>query len=334
MQLLVGSYTDGKPDGIRLVDFDEKTGELSLAATLDGAPDASYFAYAPDSRRLYVVDEMGPRVGGFELSASGADLRPLGYQPAGSKYTCYVALSPDGTHLAAANYGSDLAVLCALDPNGALRDDPQHLHGTKPAADGHAHCVRWAPEGDRIYVVDLGHDEIRFYPFDPATGRAGAPVQAFAMPAGSGPRHLVFHPGGRFAYCMTEYANTLTAFAREADGSLREIQTLSTLPAGFSGKSSGAHIQLSATGDVVYVSNRGHNSIAAFRIGADGSLTHLQTIDCGGNWPRFFVRLDHHLIVANQESEDLQVFDVAADGSLTASDNSLAVPKPVMILPL
>ena len=334
MQLLVGSYSGGAPDGIRLVAFDEATGDLSLSATLEGAPDASYLAYDRNHRRLYAVDEMGQRVGGFTVSSDGRVLQPLGYQPAGSNYTCYVALNPDRTHVAAANYGSDLAVVFALDADGALRDGAQQLHGTKPAAEGHAHCVQWSPEGDRIYVVDLGHDEIRFYPFDAPTGRAGAPTTAFAMPAGSGPRHLVFHPGGKFAYCMTEYANTLTAFAREADGTLREIETLSTLPADFTGESSGAHIQLSPAGDVAYVSNRGHNSIAAFRIATDGGITHLQTIGCGGNWPRFFLRLDRHLIVANQESGDLQVFDVAADGTLTATGKSLALPKPVMVLPL
>lgn len=334
MQLLVGSYTGGAPDGIRLVNLDEASGALTLGKVLDGAPDASFFAYDRPGRRLYVVDEMGQRVGGFTVATDGSSLAPLGYQPARAKYTCYVALSPDGSHVAAANYGSDLAVVYALGSDGALGGTPQHLHGTKPEADGHAHCVLWTPEGDRLYVVDLGHDEIRSYPFDAATGRAGAPAAAFAMPTGSGPRHLAFHPGGRFAYCMTEYANTLTAFAREADGTLREIETLSTLPVDFTGKSSGAHLQLSRSGDVAYVSNRGHNSIAAFRIGADGGLSHLQTIGCGGDWPRFFLLLDRHLIVANQESGDLQVFDVAADGTLSATGKSLALPKPVAILPL
>jgi 6-phosphogluconolactonase len=154
------------------------------------------------------------------------------------------------------------------------------------------------------------------------------------MPKGSGPRHLAFHPGGRFAYCLTEYANTLTAFARERDGSLRALGTLPTLPADFSDKSSGAHIQINGAGDTVYVSNRGHNSIAAFRIAADGTLSHLQTVDCGGNWPRFFLLLYRHLIVANQESADLCVFEVAANGTLAATERRLALPKPVMILPI
>ena len=159
----------------------------------------------------------------------------------------------------------------------------------------------------------------------------GPGIVAHAPPKGAGPRHLAFHPGGKFAYLMTEYSNTLTALWRETDGTLTPLQVITTLPAGFVDTSYGAHIQVNAAGTVVYVSNRGHNSIASFAIGADGHLTPLQTISCGGDWPRFFLLLDHHLIVANQRNDLLVVFTVAADGTLTPNGKTLALGKPVAL---
>src|SRR5687767_15597856 len=220
IQLLVGSYSDGMPDGIRLVDLDPATGNLSVANVLEGAPDASYFVYDRAHRRLYVTDEPAARVGAFALAADARSLTPLGYLPAEAEAPCYLSLSPDRTHLACANYGSDTVAVFAINGDGALRAGPQVLHGTQPAAAGHAHWAQWSPEGDRLYAVDLGHDEVRCWSYETASGRLGAPKTAFAAPAKAGPRHLAFHPDGRFAYLVTEYSNTITALAREADGRL------------------------------------------------------------------------------------------------------------------
>jgi 6-phosphogluconolactonase len=334
IQLLVGSYSGGEPDGIRLVEFDPATGNLSVAAVLEGAPDASYFAYDRTGRRVYVTDEAGGRVGAFGLAGDARSLAPLGYLSAEAELPCYLALSPDRTHLACANYGSDVVAVFALDADGALRAGPQVLHGTQPAETGHAHWVQWSPDGDRLYAVDLGHNEVRSWPYDIASGRLGDPTTAFAAPPKAGPRHLAFHPDGRFAYLLTEYSNTITVLEREADGRLTGVETLPSLPPGFGGTSYGAHIQISDDGEVVHVSNRGHNSVASFRIADDGRLAPLQTVACGGDWPRFFLLLGQHLIVANQKSDSLVVFNVAADGTLSPTGRSLSLPQPVMILAL
>lgn len=334
LTLLSGSYTDGTPDGINVLSFDTDTGELAHVRALPGAPDASYFAFDPATRRLYVTDEMGPRVGAFALDAGATALTPLGYQPAEADYPCYVALSPDRRRLAVADYGSDVVAIFDLDTaSSALRPGPKLLRGTGNAAPGHAHWVQWSPEGDRLYVVDLGHDEVRVHDVD-ADGSIGPGRTAFRMPTKSGPRHLAFHPGGQLAFLLTEYANTLTALRRQPDGTLRQIQTISTLPAGYAETSYGAHVQLSADGSAVYVSNRGHNSIAVLAIAGDGRLTARQTVPCGGDWPRFFLLLDRHLIVANQKSDNLAVFAVAPDGMLRPTGHGLSLNRPVMLLRL
>lgn len=325
-KLLVGSYSEGKPDGVRLVSFDDASGKLRIERVIAGAPDASFFSWDAAARRLYTTDEFAPRVGSFDIDAGFATMAPRGYQPANAKYPCYLALSPDKSKLAVADYGSDVTEIYRL-ADGALQPGPQILRGTRTDAEGHAHWVQWSPEGDRLYVVDLGHDDVRMHAVS-AGGDIGPAQTAFRTPVKAGPRHLAFH--GSLAVLVTEYANTLTSLRREADGTLSEIETVSTLPAGYSETSYGAHIQI--VGDVVYMSNRGHNSIAAFRIAADGRLTHLQTIGCGGDWPRFFLRLGKHLICANQKSDNLAVFDVAAEGRLTATGESLQIEKPVVMV--
>jgi 6-phosphogluconolactonase len=332
--LLSGSYSEGTPAGINLLSFDDATGTLALVHALPGAPDASFFAYDEGTRRLYTTDEMKPALGAFSLASGAAGLTPLGYRPASAKYPCYVALSPDRRHVAVACYGSDVVEVYATEANGALRAVPQVLRGTGSTAEGHGHWVQWSPEGDRLYVVDLGHDEVRTHAWDAGSGKAGPATTAFRMKEKSGPRHLAFHPGGKHAYLFTEYSNTITALGRNADGTLAEIETKPTIPAGFTGTSYGAHIQLSADGRRVYVSNRGHNSIAAFAIGGDGRLSALGTVSCGGDWPRFFLLLEKHLISANQKSGNLAVFDVAADGTLRPNGKGLDLPAPVMLLPI
>jgi 6-phosphogluconolactonase len=333
ISLLSGSYTGPNGEGLKLLSFDTASGTFELVRSFPGTPDVSWIAFAPATSTVYVTDEMAEKVGAFTLAADRSSATPLGYQPTGAKYPCYIRLSPKGTKLAAANYGDDSVPVFALDANGALKPDPTVLRSAHAHDKGHAHWAQWSPEADRLYTVDLGHDEIRSFRYESGSF-VGGPETAFSAPKGAGPRHLAFHPGGKFAYLFTEYAETLTALARERDGKLTALNTLPALPAGFDGKSTGAHIQINPAGDVVYVSNRGHNSITAFGIAADGRISLLQNIDCGGNWPRFFLLLGNHLIVANQESEDLVVFDVAADGTLKATGNTFKLQKPVALLPL
>lgn len=332
LNLLSGSYTGPNGEGLKLLSFDTATGNIELVRSFPGTPDVSWIAFAPTTRTVYVTDEMAASVGAFTLAVDNGTATPLGYQPTGAKYPCYIRLSPKGTKLAAANYGDDSVPVFGLDAiTGALKADPTVLRSAHAHDKGHAHWTQWSPESDRLYTVDLGHDEVRSFRYE-AGSFVGGPETAYSTPKGVGPRHLAFHPNGRFAYLFTEYAQTLTALARHPDGKLTELNTLSALPADFTGKSTGAHIQINPAGTVAYVSNRGHNSITVFAVAADGRISLKQNISCGGNWPRFFLLLGDHLIVANQESEDLVVFDVAADGTLSATGTAFKLQKPVALL--
>lgn len=342
-QFLVGTYSADGHKGMTLLKFAPATDSFTAVRTFADVENASFALYDARTGRLYVTDEIeaAGRVGAYRLSKDFKTLAPLGVQPSEAGAPCYLALSPDKTRLAVANYFGDAVAVFAVDPKtGAIQPGPQVLHAAgEPQAAfkaGHAHWVQWSPEGDRIYVSDLGHDEIRAYAYDARTGAIGAPTTAAALPQGAGPRHLAFHPKGRFAYVVAELANTVTAFRREADGTLSALQTVSTLPAGFTGKSQAAHLVINAAGDTLYMSNRGHNSIASFRIGADGTLTPLQTIATGGDWPRFFLldEPDKRLFVAHQRSNDIVVFHLEADGKLTATGKRFEMSRPVMIVPV
>jgi 6-phosphogluconolactonase len=331
IDFLSGSYSEGAPSGIHRLRLDTATDELSVVAALPGAPDASFFVADATGRRLYVTNEPDARLGAFSLSPDALALTRLSDQPTGAGLPCHVGLSPEGTHVAVANYGAGRTTLFAIDPiSGALSGDAQLLEGTQSTADGHAHWVGWSPDGRFIHVVDLGHDEVRAYPWDGA--RAGAPIISVGLDKGAGPRHLAFDRSGQFAFLITEYANTLTALRVEGDGRLSPIETHSTLPKGYAEKSFGAHIQV--VGSMVYVSNRGHNSIAAFRIGPEGRLTLTQIVPTGGNWPRFFLAIDAHLLVCNQLSDDITLFTLQPDGRMGATGRRLALHKPVMLMPL
>ncbi|MDC9823407.1 lactonase family protein [Devosia sp. ZB163] len=332
LNLLSGSYTGPNGEGLKLLSFDTATGTIELVRSFPGTPDVSWIAFALATRTVYVTDEMAEKAGAFTLAADNTTATPLGYQSTGAKYPCYLRLSPKGTKLAVANYGDDSTPVFSIDTTtGALKPDPTVLRSAHAHDKGHAHWAQWSPEADRLYTADLGHDEVRSVRYE-AGSFVGGPETAFSTPKGAGPRHMAFHPNGKFAYLFTEYAETVTALARHADGTLTELNTLPALPADFKGESTGAHIQINAAGTVVYVSNRGHNSITSFAIAADGTISLKQNIACGGNWPRFFLLLDQHLIVANQESEDLVVFNVAADGTLTATGKVFKLQKPVALL--
>jgi 6-phosphogluconolactonase len=337
-QLLTGAYSDGALKGMKLLTFDAGRDEFTIVKSFETIENASFALYDADNGRLYVTGEADTgQVGAFKLSEDHMTLTPLGYVSSLAGSPCYLALSPDKSRLAVANYHGDIVAVFKIDAaSGAIQSDPDVLKGTDTTKMGHAHWVQWSPEGDKIYMVDLGHDEVRAYPYDTKTGTIGAATSAFKTPMGSGPRHLAFSPDGRFAYVVTEYANTVIALRRETDGTLTELQTVSTLPADYKEKSFAAHIQINKAGDTLYMTNRGHNSLSVFRIQADGQLKPLQTISTGGDWPRFFLLLEDEkrLLVAHQRSNDIRTFHIKTDGSLAVTPVKFALPKPVMITPL
>ena len=187
-------------------------------------------------------------------------------------------------------------------------------------------------------MADLGLDKVMVYRFDPAGGKLlpHDPPAACVAP-GAGPRHLAFHPAGRFAYVINEMASTVTAFAYDAPrGVLTEDQTLSTLPPGFHGRSWTAEVRVHPSGRFLYGSNRGHDSIAVFAIDAQtGRLTVIAHEPTQGRTPRHFAiaPTGDWLLAANQDSDTLVVFRIDLQtGRLTPTGSQATAPSPVCVV--
>lgn len=245
-----------------------------------------------------------------------------------------MALDADEGCLAVANYASGSVALFRLDERTGLPIEPPILrrnHGKGPVEgrqDGpHAHCACFGPDRRWLFQADLGTDEVLAYAVDAATGSLGERRVAFRAPAGSGPRHLVFHPVLPLALLVSELASTLTVL-EVGEGILSARRTVSTLPPGFSGESLGGHLSLNSAGDRVYVTNRGHDSIAIFAWDASGALELLQHAPSGGRSPRSFVLLEAErlLLLVNEEGGEISVFNVRDDGALSPVDAGLVVP--------
>ena len=188
-----------------------------------------------------------------------------------------------------------------------------------------------------LFVPDLGIDAVVGYTYDAASGKL-SPGEGTRTPTkpGAGPRHLVFHPDGRRAYLINELNSTITAFSYSAlDGLLMEIHTVSTLPAGFTGPSTCADLHMSPGGTFLFASNRGHDSIAVYRVEpSTGMLRLTGHYATGGKTPRNFA-LDpagKFLLVANQDSDVIRVFAVDQEsGALTPTSTVVEVPTPVCV---
>jgi 6-phosphogluconolactonase len=305
-------------------------GLVSLEATPDGwrggralpeMANASFGVQGGVKGLRYLVGEQTHGA----LGTYGRDFQPLARVSTLGADPCHVALSADGLALAVANYSSGSVALWRLDPGSGLPlgEAERIVHaGSGPnrerQAGAHAHWVGFAPGQPLLHAVDLGADAIFAHRLDPRSGALAETTIAYRAEPGSGPRHLARHPRLPVAYLVAELANTVTILGVQGDGSFRRRGAVSTLPAGFTGSSAAGHIALNRKGDRLYVSNRGHNSIAVFAVGGDGGLTLLQHVGCGGDWPRMFLLLEDRgeMLIANQRSGTVASLRIGSGGTL------------------
>lgn len=346
----VGTYTSGKSEGIYLYSLDTTSGELKHVATTKGVKDPSFLALAPSRRYLYAVNEVeefaGKKSGAlsaFAVDGRTGELRLLNQQPTLGGAPCYVVVDRTGRFVLVANYnGGNVAVLPIRSDGslGAATDMKQDSGSSINAErqDGpHAHCIVLDAANRFAYACDLGTDKIMIFRYDKQRGKLIPNRTPWAqVKPGAGPRHLTFHPGGRYAYVVNELHATVNTFAHDrARGNLREVQTVATLPADFTSANTSADVHVSPDGRFLYCSNRGHDSIAAFAIDArNGKLTFIAHEATGGKTPRNFV-IDPSgafLLVANQNSDNIVTFRRdTKTGRLSATGNVAEVPAPVCL---
>ncbi|HET8631087.1 MAG TPA: lactonase family protein [Thermomicrobiales bacterium] len=356
MWVYVGTYTAAEPyargraEGIYAYRLDPDSGALTRAFTLPGVVNPSYLAVAPDGRALYAVNEApefegqaGGGVSAFARDPASGRLTALDRQPSHGTDPCYVSVDHSGRVALVANYTSGSVAAYPLGADrglGAATSVHQHAgSGPNPKrqAGPHAHSIQPDPTNRFALAADLGLDRVLVYRLDPARGTLEPDdPPAAALPPGSGPRHLAFHPDGRHVYVIGELDSTLTACIWDAErGTLEPFQTVSTLPAGFAGVNSCADVHVAPSGRFVYGSNRGHDSVAVFAVDqATGALEPAGHTPTGGRTPRNFAITPSgaFLLAANQDTDSVVTFRLdGATGQLASTGQVTSVPSPVCL---
>jgi 6-phosphogluconolactonase len=351
-RVYLGTYTGPNSKGIYLAEFDATTGKLSEPKLAGETVNPSFLALHPDGKHLYAVNEvgefLGKKAGGitaFSIDEKTGLLTQLNQQHSGGPGPCHLVVDKEGKCVLAANYGGGSCCAVLLKDDGSLGEVTsffQHENNPVPDAKGktrvpRGHSINVSPDNKLALCADLGRDEIVIYNLDAATGKLTKHEPGFGKtPAGAGPRHFAFHPSGKTAYAINETASTMTVFDFDAaKGSLTEVQTLPTLPAGFSGNNSTAEVVVHPSGKFVYGSNRGHNSIAVFQVdAATGKLTAAGHQGEGIKVPRNF-NMDltgKYLLVGNHAGNDILVFEIdQATGALKPTGNRVELSAPVCI---
>jgi len=338
--LYIGTNVAGEQDNtIFLYRVSPTTGVFTRVSAQHGGASPTYLTLAPSRRFLYAVSETqtykgaaGGGVSAFAVDQHSGDLKLLNQQPSNGASPCYISLDHTNKMALVANYSGGNVSAYPVNADGQLGSpttDQQTGHGPhKNQNASHAHCLLPDPANKFAFAVNLGTDQVYAYRLDPAQGRiTRQPEPAFVAKPGAGPRHLTFHPDGKHAYLVNELNSTVTALAYDAaTGRFSELQTVSALPAGYTGENSCADIHVAPSGLFLYASNRGHNSIAVFAIDTNsGTLVPIQDVDTQGKTPRNFT-LDpagHLLLVANQNSNNVVSYRVdPQSGLLTPTGQS------------
>jgi 6-phosphogluconolactonase len=342
MRVYIGTYTSGKSKGIYRADLDLKTGALSEPTLAVETRDPSFLAIHPSHQFLYAVGEGGGKgISAFAIEKDG-DLKLLNAESVKGSGPCHISLDKEGKHAFVANYGSGSIACLPIGADGKLGEASSAIQHKGSSVDPgrqkepHAHSINLDPANKFVFAADLGLDKVLVYRFDPANGKLtpNDPPHATVAP-GSGPRHFAFHPSGKYAYVINEMLLTVTGFTYDADkGVLKEIQTISTVPAPKKGGST-AEIVVHPSGKFLYGSNRGHNTIAIFKIDEEtGKLTLVGHQGKTIKEPRNFAiePTGRFLLVGNQNGASVSVFRIdQKSGELELVGEPVSVPNPVCI---
>jgi 6-phosphogluconolactonase len=347
----VGTYTKAPETGINFCRFDIGSGSLSKPAVVAKTPNPTFLALHGRRPLLYAINEVSDfenkkvgSVSAFRIEPKTGKLDLINQQSTGGPGPCHVSVDRTGQVVLTANYLGGSVASLPLRADGGLNPaatvDQHHGSSVIPSRQTgpFGHCIEVDPNNHFALSADLGIDKILIYKLDAAHGALAPNEPAFAeTPRGAGPRHLTFHPNGRFVYAINELSSTISVFRYDSvRGALESVQDISTLPANFAGKSTAAEIQVHPSGRFLYGSNRGHDSIAIFAIDPDtgklGSLGHEPT---QGKTPRNFT-LDpsgRYLLAANQDTNNVVVFRVDPEsGLLKPAGVSVAIPAPVCVV--
>jgi 6-phosphogluconolactonase len=346
--VFVGAYA-GKPDeGISVYTMCDQSGKLTQTTVLGGQKNPSFVEVHPSGEFLYAVNEIGNfegekqgAVSAYSVDPKTGNLTLLNQQPTKGASPCHISISKDGKSALIANYTGGSVASYRIGDDGKLSPPVSfHQHegsSVNPSRQKgpHGHAINLDPSNQYAFASDLGLDKILIYKFDAKTSQLKKHGFATVAP-GAGPRHFAISSKGKFAYSLNELHSTITSFAFDSKkGTLSPFQTISTLPTGYKGGNSTAEIKIHPNGKYLYSSNRGHDSIAVFKIHEKlGTLTPIQEQKTGGKTPRNFNITPNgkFLVAANQGSNDITVLKLDPQtGLLTPTSHRVETPRPVCI---
>lgn len=343
----IGTYTKTTSKGIYAGRFDPETGKLGELTLAAETANPSFVALSPDRRFLYAVSEgagaefngkPSGSVNAYAINPADGNLTALNSAASAGRGPCHLSVTPDGKTVLVANYSSGIVAALPVNTDGRIGApaafDQHEGHSIHPGRQKgpYAHSIYASADGRFAFSADLGTDKVYTYKLSPLL----EPASEVALEPGSGPRHLALSADGRRAYVINELANTITTFTVDpVSGALTPLQSVSTLPGDFTGKSTTAEVVVHPNGRFVYGSNRGNDSIAIFNVSpTDGTLTPAGHVPTQGRTPRnFSLSPDGRwLIAANQDGDSLVIFSVDANtGALSPTGQKVTVGAPVCV---
>ncbi len=343
--MFVGTYTkkeghvNGQANGIYTVMQDPETGKLLFKETAAKITNPSFVKVSKNKQYLFAVSELGSKDArsGFVFSYKiGEDhrLEMINKISTESFAPCHIALDQSGNFVFVSNYVGGVVMVYKIQPDGGLKKVQRvDLENT---SDSNAHSVTLSSDNKRAYIADLGNDKIWIYNFDPATGKLRLNSQAYvALSNGSGPRHFTLSANNKFAYSINEINSSVSVFSVLKDGGLKLIQNITSLPEDFTEMNSAADIHIHPSGKFLYASNRGHNTIASYKVDKNtGRLKNIEYVPTFGKAPRNFAisKNGKFLYVANQDSNNISIFNIdPRNGKLTSQLEPLEIKTPVSL---
>ncbi|HNR05838.1 MAG TPA: lactonase family protein [Saprospiraceae bacterium] len=341
--LIIGTYTTAPSDGIEVYRYNSAKCEFQYLHKV-AAQNPSYLALSPDQKYLYAVTETGnPNGGGvsaFRFDDRQGNLELINSQSSAGNHPCYVSTHKNGKWVAAGNYSSGNLVYYPVASDGSIGNPTNIQHSGSSIVKGrqdapHVHAAVYSPDYKYLMVPDLGIDKVMIYKLQPDGNIISKKPGSVQLQAGAGPRHLDFHPNGKWAYLMEELSGKVTAMNYKK-GKLKVIGTVNGHPADYPGPYGSADIHVSPDGKFVYCSNRMEsNTIGIFKVNpVDGSLSLVGHQSTLGKTPRNFTidPTGNYLLAANQNTNDVVVFKINREtGLLTDAGKRLSVNKPVCL---
>lgn len=337
----LGTYTKKESEGVYRFTFDQEKEEITAVDAVGHIDNPTYVTPSYDGAYLYAVAKEGQEGGvtAFKIDESTKALTKLNSLTKAGSPPCHVSVNKDNTLLVTANYHTKEIISYRLNSDGSIKEiaDIKEHEGSGPherQEKPHMHFSGFTPDERYVIAVDLGSDKITSYLVE-SDGRLTKQA-IFVAPAGSGPRHIAFHPNGKIAYVMTELTSVVLTLAYdEKTGIFTLINTIKAIPDTHTTTNDGSAVHVTNDGQFVYVGNRGHNSVTIFKVNqADFSIELVDYQDSLGDWPRDFVLTpdNKYLVCSNQNSGTLTLFKRHEEtGKLTAIQQDISAPEAVCV---